>query len=161
MLLSASARKKLFSTLSVIDRRQPAVTDAVIIFIVGVLAVILSWYLDIFAAAMRFQAVYGDWGLDDLFMMSVVLSFALIAYGWRRFRELTIEMKARSAAEAKVREKVAALTEAQSFLHTIVENVPATIYVRALPEGRYVLINREAEKMHGIPREKLIGKDYC
>ncbi len=158
MLLSASERKKLFSTLSVIDRRQPAVTDAVIIFIVGVLAVILSWYLDIFAAAMRFQAVYGDWGLDDLFMMSVVLSFALIAYGWRRFRELTIEMKARSAAEAKVREKVAALTEAQSFLHTIVENVPATIYVRALPEGRYVLINRGAEKMHGIPREKLIGK---
>ena len=157
-LLSASGWKRRFNALSAVDWRQPAVTDAVIIFVLAVLAVILSWYLDIFAIAMRFQAVYGDWGLDDLIMMSVVLSFALIAYGWRRFRELRTEIKARCAAEAKVKEKVDALTEAQSFLQTIVENVPATIYVRALPEGRYVLINREAEKLLGVPREKLLGK---
>ena len=157
-LHNASDRRKLFSALSAIDWRQPAATDAVIIFILAVLAVVLSWYFDIFAMAVRFKALYGDWGLDDLIMMSVVLSFALIAYGWRRFRELRTEIKARCAAEAEVKEKVDALTEAQSFLHTIVENVPATIYVRTLPEGRYVLINKEAEKLLGVPREKLLGK---
>ena len=133
-------------------------TDAVIIFILAVSAMVLSWYFDIFAIAMRFQAVYGDWGLDDLIMMSVALSFALTAYGWRRFRELRTEVKARYAAEANVKEKVDALTEARSFLDTIVESVPAAIYVRALPEGRYVLVNREAEKLLGVPRENLLGK---
>ncbi len=50
------------------------------------------------------------------------------------------------------------LTEAQSFLNTIVDNVPASIVVRALPDAQFVLVNREAERLIGMPRDTLLGK---
>jgi diguanylate cyclase (GGDEF)-like protein/PAS domain S-box-containing protein len=44
------------------------------------------------------------------------------------------------------------------FLDTIIDNVPATLVVKELPEFRYVLVNRTGEEYFGIPREKMIGK---
>ena len=102
--------------------------------------------------------MYGDWGLDDLVLICVVLSFALTAFGWRRFQDLTKEMQERRKAEEQVREASSSMFRAKTFLNTIVDNVPTMIFVRELPERRFVLINREAEKMLGLPREKLLGK---
>jgi diguanylate cyclase (GGDEF)-like protein/PAS domain S-box-containing protein len=50
------------------------------------------------------------------------------------------------------------LTETKAFIDTIVEFVPASIMVRELPENRFVLINREGEKIQGIPRDKVLGR---
>jgi PAS domain S-box-containing protein len=46
----------------------------------------------------------------------------------------------------------------REFLHGIIENVPMTIFVRDARERRYVLVNRAAEIMWGIPRAEILGK---
>jgi diguanylate cyclase (GGDEF)-like protein/PAS domain S-box-containing protein len=46
----------------------------------------------------------------------------------------------------------------QNFLNMIVENVPATIFVKDAGSRQYVLINRAGEQYFGIPRESMIGK---
>jgi diguanylate cyclase (GGDEF)-like protein/PAS domain S-box-containing protein len=141
-----------------IDRRQRAVRDAIIIVILAVIAYCFTQSLDLFDTIVKYQAVYGDWGLDDLVLICVLLSFALTAFGWRRFHDLTEEMQARWKAEEQVRENVQEIIRTKSFLNTIVDNIPTTIIVRELPERRFILINREVEKLLGAPRETLLGR---
>jgi len=141
-----------------IDWSKRAVSDAVAIVVLAALAYCLSEWLDIFNVIVKFQAVYGDWGLDDLVIICVVLSFALAAYGWRRLQDLKMEIQGRQIAEAKVRENVREITRTKTFLNTIVDNVPTTIVVRELPDRRFVLVNREAERLLGVPRETLLGR---
>jgi len=159
MSVSASAlRQGIYRLLRRVDWDQRAVRDAAIIVALATMSLIAGERFDLFAAMMKFQAVYGDWGLDDLAMALIVLAFALAAYTWRRLVDLTAEAKGRRAAEAEAKRNLSQLTEAQSFLNTIVDNVPASILVRALPDARFVLVNREAERLIGVPREALLGK---
>jgi len=44
------------------------------------------------------------------------------------------------------------------FLELIIENVPATIFVKQASDRRYILVNRAGEKFWGIPRAEIIGK---
>ena len=46
----------------------------------------------------------------------------------------------------------------REFLDLIVDNVPATIFVKEASERRYVLVNRAGEKFWGMPREEMLGK---
>jgi PAS domain S-box-containing protein len=46
----------------------------------------------------------------------------------------------------------------QTFLNTVINNVPTTIYVQDARDNRYVLINRAGEKYLGITREHMTGK---
>jgi len=46
----------------------------------------------------------------------------------------------------------------QTFLNTIIENVPVTIFAKEAREHRYVLVNRAAEELWGLPRKDVIGK---
>ena len=160
-VMGASAptpRLGLHRLLGSIEWNQRAIKDAGVICVIAVISLIASEWFDLFAAMMKFQAIYGNWGLDDLAMALIVLAFALAAYTWRRLEDLTAEAQARRAAEAEAKRSLAQLTEAKSFLNTIVDNVPASIVVRALPEAQFVLINREAEKLMGFPRDALLGK---
>jgi diguanylate cyclase (GGDEF)-like protein/PAS domain S-box-containing protein len=50
------------------------------------------------------------------------------------------------------------LEDTRNFLHTVVENVPAAIMVKDARTLRYILINRGAEELYGIPRREMIGK---
>ena len=144
--------------LSRIDWNRRAVRDAAVIVVLAVISLTISEWFDLFAAMMKFQALYGDWGLDDMAMLLIVLAFALAAYTWRRLEDLKAEAQARRTAEAEVKRNLTQLTEAQSFLNTVVDNVPASILVRALPAAEFVLVNREAEKLIGRPRDALLGK---
>jgi diguanylate cyclase (GGDEF)-like protein/PAS domain S-box-containing protein len=47
---------------------------------------------------------------------------------------------------------------ARAFLHTVVENIPATVVVKNAASRRYVLVNRAAEKLIGVPRAEILGK---
>ena len=58
------------------------------------------------------------------------------------------------------------LRRTQTFFNTIVENVPLPIVVRSVPsaveevsERRFSLINRAAEELFGVSRDKMIGKN--
>jgi diguanylate cyclase (GGDEF)-like protein/PAS domain S-box-containing protein len=46
----------------------------------------------------------------------------------------------------------------QTFLNTIIENVPAPIFVKEASGLRYVLVNRAGENFWGISRDKMLGK---
>ena len=135
-----------------------AVRDTVAVLIFAVFAFAIVEWLDLFAAIMRFESVYGRWGLDDLAMMLMVSSFALFAFAWRRMTDLTHENRRRVRAETKVIEQMREARRARAFLNTIVDNVPVTIFVRQLPERRFVLVNHEGEKLLGVRRGDLLGK---
>ena len=47
---------------------------------------------------------------------------------------------------------------ARRFLELIIDNVPATIFVKQASDRRYVLVNRAGEKFWGISRADMIGK---
>jgi diguanylate cyclase (GGDEF)-like protein/PAS domain S-box-containing protein len=59
----------------------------------------------------------------------------------------------RLRAEAKVR-------ETQQFLDMIVENIPVSIIVKTVDDGRYALVNRATERLLGVARESLLGKSH-
>ncbi|MCT7950910.1 PAS domain S-box protein [Ancylothrix sp. C2] len=50
-----------------------------------------------------------------------------------------------------------ALRQNQQWLHTIVENASAGIYVKDI-EGRYLLFNRKSEEIAKMSRDKILGK---
>jgi PAS domain S-box-containing protein len=50
------------------------------------------------------------------------------------------------------------LESTRNFLHTVIENVPATIAVKDADTLTYALVNRAAEQFYGIARERMIGK---
>ena len=50
------------------------------------------------------------------------------------------------------------LEQARSFLNTIIENVPSPIFVKDIPDLRYLLINRAAEKYLGVDRNTMLNK---
>jgi diguanylate cyclase (GGDEF)-like protein/PAS domain S-box-containing protein len=62
-----------------------------------------------------------------------------------------IDITERKRAEDEIR-------RTQTFLNMIVENVPATIFVKDAGSRQYVLINRAGEQYFGIPRGSMIGK---
>jgi diguanylate cyclase (GGDEF)-like protein/PAS domain S-box-containing protein len=50
------------------------------------------------------------------------------------------------------------LERTRSFLDTIIENVPSPIIVKSIPDLKYLLINRAAEKYLGADRSNILGK---
>lgn len=46
----------------------------------------------------------------------------------------------------------------RALLDAIIENVPATIFVKRVSDGRYLIVNRAGEQFYGIPRHQMIGK---
>ncbi|HEY6024223.1 MAG TPA: EAL domain-containing protein [Pseudolabrys sp.] len=50
------------------------------------------------------------------------------------------------------------LERTRSFLDTIIEHVPCPIVVKSIPDLRYLLINRAAEKYLGVHRSAMLGK---
>ena len=51
-----------------------------------------------------------------------------------------------------------ALRQAEEFLESVVENIPAMVFVKDARELRYQRINRAAERILGLPRGELVGK---
>jgi diguanylate cyclase (GGDEF)-like protein/PAS domain S-box-containing protein len=62
-----------------------------------------------------------------------------------------IDMTQRKRAEDKLR-------RTEKFLNTIVENVPVSLAVKTVADGRYILANREIEQFLDLPRGGMIGK---
>ncbi len=50
------------------------------------------------------------------------------------------------------------LQHTRSFLDSVIEHVPTPILVKDIPELRYLLINRAAEKYLGVDRSTMLGK---
>jgi diguanylate cyclase (GGDEF)-like protein/PAS domain S-box-containing protein len=50
------------------------------------------------------------------------------------------------------------LRRTRAFLDTVIENVPAMLFVKDPNELRYILVNRTGERLLGVSREQIIGK---
>ncbi|MBV9428436.1 MAG: PAS-domain containing protein, partial [Bradyrhizobiaceae bacterium] len=46
----------------------------------------------------------------------------------------------------------------RTFLDTLFEHMPITVTVKDARDGRYILVNRAAEALFGVPREQMLGK---
>ena len=62
-----------------------------------------------------------------------------------------IDVTERQLAEAELR-------RTRSFLDTVVENIPAMLYVQDAVDNRVLLLNRAGEELLGVPRADLIGR---
>jgi PAS domain-containing protein len=51
-----------------------------------------------------------------------------------------------------------ALRQTQIFLDTVVEHAPSPIAVRDAQDYHYLLVNKAAEELFGVTREKIVGK---
>ena len=65
-----------------------------------------------------------------------------------------IDIRRRRRSESELR-------RAQSFLNSIIENIPDMIFIKDAEKLRFVRFNRAGEELLGFTREELIGKsDY-
>jgi PAS domain S-box-containing protein len=64
------------------------------------------------------------------------------------------EISKRSIVEQEIR-------RSNIFLDSIIDNIPATVFVKDAKELRYVILNKSGEVLTGISKEEMIGKnDY-
>jgi diguanylate cyclase (GGDEF)-like protein len=94
-----SVVKKTFALPHRIDWRRRDVKDAIVISVLAIVAFAISIALDLYDHVNAFVLKHEDLKLDELLMMSSIISIALIIYGYRRFNDLSREMAARRKAE--------------------------------------------------------------
>jgi Diguanylate cyclase, GGDEF domain len=99
MLVSLSRR-----ALSVgLDLRVSATRDAILLFGIGIIIFAFAHVYDLPPHLLEFGLDHADWEVDDAIFVVFMLSVALMIYGFRRYRDLSVEMKARISAESEAR----------------------------------------------------------
>jgi hypothetical protein len=81
------------------DWRHRRTRDAVAIFGLGTLVFALAHIYELPPHLLQFGLDHADWEADDLIFVMFMLSAAMTIYGFRRYRDLSEEMKAREIAE--------------------------------------------------------------
>jgi diguanylate cyclase (GGDEF)-like protein/PAS domain S-box-containing protein len=93
--------------------------------------------------------------LRTILMQSTGLGFGLfIALGLVGLvisRQHFSQMAERETAAAEI-------GRTRTFLHTVIENIPAVVTVKDVSDEKYVLVNRSAEGLLGMSRDDMIGK---
>jgi diguanylate cyclase (GGDEF)-like protein len=87
--------------MSLLRRRD--IRDATVIFGITLIAFGYAEYYDISPKVFQLALDYANWEVDNLILMSVVSSIALIIYGFRRNQDLSHEIRARRSAELEAR----------------------------------------------------------
>ena len=70
---------------------------------IGIITFLLADRYDLPPHLLQFGLDYADWEMDDLIFVFFMLSAALMIYGFRRYQDLSREIKARTAAELEAR----------------------------------------------------------
>src|ERR1700674_1998586 len=77
--------------------------DTIVILSMAVLAFVLAHFNELPLKLFQFGADYADWEFDDLIFMVFVMSAPMIVYGYRRYQDVSHEIKARISAELEAR----------------------------------------------------------
>jgi diguanylate cyclase (GGDEF)-like protein len=75
------------------------VKEAIVIFGAAIVGFIVVIQTQLYEALDAYLVTHDDWHLDDALLVSAITSIALVIYGYRRFKDLSNEMRARSRAE--------------------------------------------------------------
>ena len=87
--------------ISLLRRRH--VRDAIVLFGITLIAFAFADSYDLPPRVFQLALDYASWQVDNLILMSVVSSIALMIYGFRRYQDLSREIKARRSAELEAR----------------------------------------------------------
>lgn len=82
---------------------QRHTSDALILIAIGLVTYAAAHFYDLPPHLLQFGLDHADWEADDLIFVVFILSAALIIYGFRRYRDLAREIKARIEAEEEAR----------------------------------------------------------
>lgn len=70
-----------------------------------------------------------------------------------------IDITQRKAAEAEQRRSAEELRDSNAFLESVIENIPAMVYVHNAEDLRILRVNRAVERLLGVKRDELVGND--
>src|ERR1700722_4431446 len=79
------------------------IRDALVLLAIGIVTFLLAEAYDLPPHLLQFGLDYANWEMDDLIFVSFMLSAGLMIYGFRRYQNLSGEIKARTAAELEAR----------------------------------------------------------
>jgi diguanylate cyclase (GGDEF)-like protein len=86
-----------------LDWNFSATRDAFLLFGTGMVIFAVAHFYDLPPQLLQFGLDHEDWEADDAIFVIFMLSAALIVYGFRRYRDLSAEIKVRVNAEVEAR----------------------------------------------------------
>jgi PAS domain S-box-containing protein len=92
----------------------------------------------------------------NLLTVGAALGFAILIGAFLGLRH---ENARRRASEAELGERREALRQANAFLDSVIENLPTMLFIKEASELRFTRVNRAAERLLGVAREDLLGKN--
>jgi diguanylate cyclase (GGDEF)-like protein len=90
---------RLIASARSIDWRRRELCDAIVIAAISAAVLAFSIPVDLFGKIDTWTHAHEDWEIDELFMLSMVLTVSLMIYGYRRLQDLKREVAARHSAE--------------------------------------------------------------
>ncbi|MBI2221200.1 MAG: PAS domain-containing protein [Acidobacteria bacterium] len=108
-----------------------------------------------------YSARSGGIGSGELARLSAVFDRMTAALEQRDAERRTAEEAMRelnASLERRVEERTAQLAEANAFLDSVVEALPAMLFVKDARDLRFVRFNRAGEDLLGLSRQELIGR---
>jgi diguanylate cyclase (GGDEF)-like protein len=86
-----------------LDWRRPEARDAVALFAAAVISYVVAHTYDLAPKLFQLGIDYAEWELDDIIFVVFVMSVAMMIYAFRRYRDLSREIKSRIGAELEAR----------------------------------------------------------
>ncbi len=93
----------IVTRLRAIDWSRREVRDGTVILALALPAYLAAHFYELPPKLFQFGNDYADYEIDDLIFVAFIMSVALMAFAWRRVRDLSSEIKARRAAEDAAR----------------------------------------------------------
>ncbi len=111
------------------------------------------------------EFVVENWLSVTLLLLGLLVTTALSFILYQTNRKLSFASvgleRARDELECRVQERTHELEEKEQELEVLIENLPSMIFVKDAEDLRFVRFNRAGEKLLGISRKELIGRnDY-
>jgi len=86
-----------------LDGRRPEARDAVALFAAAVVSYVVAHTYDLAPKLFQLGIDYAEWEFDDIIFVVFVMSVAMMIYAFRRYRDLSREIKSRIGAELEAR----------------------------------------------------------
>ena len=83
--------------------KRPHVRDAILLSLITLATYAAADVYDLPPYLLQFGLDHADWEIDDLIFVVFILSAAVMIYGFRRYRDLVREIRARTEAEEEAR----------------------------------------------------------
>jgi diguanylate cyclase (GGDEF)-like protein len=85
------------------DWRRPETKDAIVLFGAAILSYVVAHTYDLGPKLFQLGVDYADWEFDDIIFVVFIMCTVMVVYAFRRYRDLSKEIKARTIAELEAR----------------------------------------------------------